>query len=199
MPFFSDTGPGGFQPKRKFRFLVSFTELSNLTFMVKSVNKPAYDMTPKEHNVLNHVFKFPGVVKWNDVSCTFIDSTDPNVGSKFYAALLNSGYVAPTSESALTTGITKVGTTSTIGEVRIKQLDGGGIILPPGADPGEIVGGVDTTNIVEEWTLKNAFIKSVQFGEGMSYDSEDIVEIATTIVYDYATYSSVPGGLPLSG
>ena len=36
MPFFSDTGPGGFQPKRQFRFLVTFSELSDLTFMVKT-------------------------------------------------------------------------------------------------------------------------------------------------------------------
>jgi hypothetical protein len=198
MPFFSDSGPGGFQPKRRFRFLVQFTELGNLTFMVKSVNKPAYTQTPKEHNVLNHVFKFPGVVKWNDVKCTFIDAADPNVGSKFYAALLNSGYVAPTNEAALTTGVTKVSTTSTIGEVRIKQLDGGGIILPAGSDPGEVVGAVDSTNVLEEWTLKNAFIKGVTFGEGLDYSSEEIVEIGVDIVYDYATYSAVPGGLPLA-
>ena len=67
MPFFSDTGPGGFQPKRAFRFLVTFSELANLTFMVKTAKKPSYQLATKEHNILNHVFKFPGVLKWNDV------------------------------------------------------------------------------------------------------------------------------------
>lgn len=190
MPFFADTGPGGFQPKRKFRFLVTFSELGNLTFMVKNVNKPAYTMTEKKHNVLNHVFKFPGVVTWNDVKCTFVDALEPNVGSKFYRALLNSGYVAPTSEGALVTGVTKVGSTSALGEVRIKQLDGGGIILPPGSDPGDVLGVVDVTNVIEEWTLKNAFIKGVTFGEGMGYESEDLVDVGVDLVYDYATYSS---------
>jgi len=198
MPFFSDTGPGGFQPKRKFRFLVTFSELGGISYMVKSTAKPSYDMTPKEHQVLNHVFKFPGVVKWKDIDVTFIDAVDPNVGSKFYSALLNAGYVAPTSEAALTTGITKVGTTSTIGEVRIKQLDGGGIILPPGVDPGEVVGGVDSTNIIEEWTLKNAFIKGVEFGAGLDYSSEDLVDVKVSLTYDYATYVSTPGGYPLA-
>ena len=83
MPFFADTGPGGFQPKRKFRFLVTFSELGNLSFMVKNVNKPSYTMTEKKHNVLNHVFKFPGVITWNDVKVTLIDALEPNVGSKF--------------------------------------------------------------------------------------------------------------------
>jgi len=198
MPFFSDTGPGGFQPKRKFRFLVTFSELSNLSFMVKTVSKPSYSMAEKKHNILNHVFNFPGVVTWGPVACTFIDAVDPNVGSKFYASLLNAGYVQPTSEAALVTGVTKVSTTSAIGEVRIKQLDGGGVILPAGADPGEVIGAVDSTRIIEEWTLKNAFIKGVKFGDGMDYASEDLVDISVDIVYDYATYQSVPGGLALA-
>ena len=198
MPFFSDTGPGGFQPKRAFRFLVTFSELADLTFMVKTAKKPSYQLATKEHNVLNHVFKFPGVLKWNDVDVTFIDAVDPNVGSKFYTALLNAGYVAPVSEGALVTGITKVQTTSTIGEVSIKQLDGGGIILPAGADPGEVVGATDTTNIVEEWRLKNAFLTKVAFGDTLDYSSEELINVSVTVTYDYAEYSSVPGGLPLA-
>ena len=192
MPFFSDTGPGGFQPKRAFRFLINFTELSGLTFMAKTAAKPSYSMETKSHNVLNHVFNFPGVVKWEPISFTFIDAIDPNVGSKFYTALKNSGYVAPVSESNLITGVTKVASTSALGEVRIQQLDGGGIILPAGGDPGEVVGAVDQTTIVEEWTLKNAFIKGIKFGEGLSYESEDLVEVSCDVIYDYATYSNNP-------
>ena len=198
MPFFSDTGPGGFQPKRAFRCLVTFSELSNLTFMVKNAKKPSYQLSTKEHNILNHVFKFPGVLKWNDVDVTFIDAVDPNVGSKFYTALLNAGYVAPVSEGNLATGITKVQTTSTIGEVSIKQLDGGGIVLPAGADPGEIRGAIDSTNIIEEWVLKNAFLTKVSFGETLDYGSEELVNVSCTITYDYAEYTSVPGGVPLA-
>jgi hypothetical protein len=197
MPFFSDTGPGGFQPKRQFRFLVTFSELSDMSYMVKSTAKPSYSIEATTHSVLNHKFKFPGVVSWEDIEVTFIDAVDPNTGSKFYSALLNSGYVAPVSEAALTTGITKVGTTSTIGEVRIKQLDGGGVILPAGADPGEVIGAIDSTNIVEEWTLKNAFIKSVNFGD-LDYGSEELVTVSVGLTYDYATYSSVPGGIALA-
>lgn len=188
MPFFSDSGPGGFQPKRQFRFLISFTELSNLTFMAKTAKKPSYSMEPKAHNVLNHVFKFPGVVKWDDIDVTFIDAVDPNIGSKFYNALLNAGYVAPISESNLLTGVTKVSTTATVGNIVIQQLDGGGVLLPPGQDPGDVVGATDSTNIVDQWTLKNAFIKSVKFGETLGYDQDGIVEINVGLTYDYAEY-----------
>ena len=188
MPFFSDTGPGGFQPKRQFRFLVTFSELGNLTFMVSKTDKPAYKVKATEHQVLNHQFKFPGIVKWDPVTIEFIDAVDPNVGSKFYAALRNSGYELPVSEAALTTGMTKVGSTATLGEVRIKQLDGGGITLQAGGDPGEVVGKLDSTNVVEEWTLKNAWLSEVGWGK-MAYGEEGIMTITTNIEYDYAVYN----------
>jgi len=198
MPFFSDSGPGGFQPKRTFRFLVNFTELSNMSFMVKSAKKPAYTIKAAEHSVLNHKFKFPGKLAWEDVTVDFVDAVDPNVGSKFYNALLNAGYVNPVSETSLVTGITKIQSTSALGEVRIKQLDGGGILLPAGLDPGEVIGAVDDTRIVEEWTLKNAWLTKVEFGK-LDYGTEDLISISTTITYDFATYSSVPGGMKYNG
>tara|TARA_B100000287_G_scaffold435112_1_gene501878 strand:- start:5756 stop:6352 length:597 start_codon:yes stop_codon:yes gene_type:complete len=198
MAFFGNSGPGGFQPKRQFRFIVTFTELSNLSFMVKTCDKPSYQIKESTHSVLNHDFKFPGKVKWQPTKMEFVDAIDPNVGSKFYNALLNAGYVNPESNLSLLTGITKVQSTSALGEVRIKQLDGGGIILPVGVDPGDMEGAVDDTRIVEEWTLKNAWLSNVMFGK-LTYASEDLVSISTTIIYDYATYQSVAGGLVYNG
>lgn len=199
MPFFSDTGPGGFQPKRAFRFLVTFSELSDLTFMVSKTKKPSYKMESTPHQILNHQFNFPGIVKWDPLDVSFIDAVDPNVGSKFYNALRNSGYVAPVSESNLLTGITKVSTTSTIGEVRIKQLDGGGVILPAGSDPGEVIGAVDSTRILEEWTLKNAFITSVAFADQLDYAQQGLVTVNVNLTYDYATYEAIAGGKAYAG
>ena len=40
-------------------------------------------------------------------------------------------------------------------------------------------------DIVEEWTLKGAFIQSANFGD-MDYATSDPVEIALTLQYDYA-------------
>ena len=185
MPFFSEAS---FQPKRQFRFLVNFTNLSNLTFMVTKSKKPSYTMETKAHNVLNHVFKFPGVVKWDDLDVSFIDAVDPNVGSKFYNALKNAGYVNPVQDIDILTGVTKRGTVDTIGDVLIQQLDGGGSLI--GVDPGEAPAGVDATNIIDTWTLKNAFVKSVKWGESLDYSNEGLVEVAVGLTFDYAVYSS---------
>jgi len=40
-------------------------------------------------------------------------------------------------------------------------------------------------DIVEEWTLKGAFIQSANFGD-LDYGTSDPVEIAVTLQYDYA-------------
>ena len=194
MPFFSNAGPGGFEPKRKFRFLVSFTGIQNIEFMATKVNKPSYDMTPKEHQILNHVFKFPGIIKWSDVQVSFVDAVDPNIGSRFYNALLNAGYIQPTRFNNTATGITKVQAKSALGDVVIKQLNGGGVDVPAGVDTGTFLGNILDVSYVEQWTLKNAFIKGVKFGD-LDYSSEDLVGIDIDVVYDYAEYVDYgPGG-----
>jgi len=190
MPFFSDTGPGGFQPKRGFRFLVSFSELGGTRYMVTDATKPTVTIKKTAHNILNHTFNFPGRVTWGSpTTINFIDAVDPNVGSKFYNALRNAGYEIPDSEAGLITGITKVQSTSTLGEVKIQQLDGGGIILPVGVDPGDAIGATDDTQIVETWTLKNAWIQNIDWGK-LSYASEDLVKIGVKVEYDYATFDT---------
>ena len=40
-------------------------------------------------------------------------------------------------------------------------------------------------DIVEEWTLKGAFIQNATFGD-LAFDSNDPVEITLTLRYDYA-------------
>ena len=124
---------------------------------------------------------------------------DPNVGSKFYNALRNAGYVNPVGEAGLLTGVTKVQSTRALGEVRIKQLNGGGILLPYGADPGEVTNAPpDATRYIEEWTLKNAFIKGVKWGE-LDYGTDDLVDVSIDITYDYATYAATSNGKALPG
>lgn len=186
MPFFSETT---FQPKRQFRFLVNFSQVGDINFMCTDAAKPTYQLgAGTTHQVLNHKFKFPGIIEWQDISVNFIDAIEPNVGSKFYNMLLNAGYVQPVGRADLFSGITKLSSTSAIGQVTIMQLDGGTVGPIPGADPGKAVAGVEPAQIVEEWTLHNTFISQVNFGS-LSYASEDLVKIETSLVYDYATYN----------
>jgi len=170
--------------------VVDFESFANDTmYMVSKCGKPSFELSSAtEHRILNHTFKFPGIVKWNDIDITLIDAIEPNVGSKFYNALKNMGYVEPTSLDNLHSGITKTSAQTSLGTIRITHLDGGNITptIPSDASLGgtPIPSGV---KMYEEWVLKNAFLKSVKFGD-LAYDSEDIVTIDISVVYDWATY-----------
>ena len=184
MAFFNQTS---FEPKRQFRFLINFTKLGDgVTFMAKSAEKPSYDSEVQTHQVLNHQFKFPGIVKWADISVKFIDAVEPNIGSKFYNVLRNSGYFVPDSPAGLVHGITKQGSNNTLGQVEIIQLDGGGIVAP--GDPGSALGTQEIQpNTVDKWTLSNPFIKGIKWGT-LDYGSEDLIEIEVDLTFDYARY-----------
>ena len=195
MPFFSNSS---FEPKRNFRFQVVFPNLSSdISYMVKSVNKPGVSIDATTHRFLNHQFHFPNIVKWDDVSISFIDSFEPNVGSTFYNALLAAGYINPV-DGSYKAGLTKSNFVNNgIGDVKIRQLTGTGM---SGADlrTETLNPGVSSqTEYGEEWILVNSMLTSIKFGEGMSYDSDDLVGVDITVKYDYATYSSQ--NVPLVG
>ena len=180
MPFFSDSGPRGFEPKRTHRWTVSFKSLGEeLTFMATKVKKPSFEATAKNHQFMNHIFKYPGIVKWADIDVSFIDAFEPNVGSVFYNVLLNSGYEIPDSFTNSLVGLTKTAAVNTIGDVVIRQLDGGSVIDGVAIGP----------NIREEWTLKNAFMTKASWSTEMQYNEDaGMVEVGCTLSYDYATY-----------
>jgi hypothetical protein len=101
-------------PKIKSRFVVSFGTgffLPN----VKSITKPAVEVSTKEYRLMNHFFNYPGLVKWQPIKITFVDMNgilSPNLkgrsldgnkpfdtASMLYEMLNNSGYAPPTTET----------------------------------------------------------------------------------------------------
>ena len=194
MPFFNATE---FEAKRKFRFAVSFAmpglgegATTSLTFMAKTVSKPSFQMESTQHRFLNHEFKFPSIIKWQDINLAFIDAKEPNVNDTLYKVLLQMGYVQPDSyDAGFRGGITKQSASSALGMVRIFQLDGG-------ATEVSTIGTPEGPNIVDEWQLKNAFIQQIKFGD-LDYGQDDLVQIDMTLRYDYATFglSGLPYGL----
>jgi len=194
MPNWYNPSRQKFQPKRKFRFVVEFPNFeSETTYMVTKCKKPSFDMQgDTEHRVLNHSFKFPGIIKWNDIELSFIDALDPNVGSKFYSVLKNMGYVNPTRLENLHAGITKTSAQAALGEIRILHLDAGAPIVSGFTDgenpnPGDVL--PTSVKWIEEWKLHNAYIKSVAWGD-LAYDSDEIITIDLGITYDWATFTS---------
>lgn len=60
------------EPKRKSRFIV---EIANGFFLpnVKTCSKPSANVDIKEFQLINHKFKYPGVVTWQDIKITMVD------------------------------------------------------------------------------------------------------------------------------
>lgn len=160
-------------PKRQYRFQVYFSSFE--PFVVKTAKKPSFTVGVSRHQYLNHEFKYPTTVKWNDVTITFADIADSDVTKSFVAILRNSGYDFPVTGQVRNT-ISRDLAIGALGTVKIEQIDAEG--LP-----------------IERWTLHNAFISQVEFGQ-LSYASEDMVEISATLVYDWA---EIDNGVGMDG
>jgi len=156
-------------PKRKYRFLIRLFD-NEIAWYVKSVTAPSYEITSIEHSFSDHVFNFPGKIKWSDVEVTLVDPAgDNDVVHKTLDLVSKAGYEIPDGgdlTNAFRT-FTKSSLVTANGNLRIETQDADG-------------------NTVEEWTLHNAFITNVKFGD-FDYSSEDMREISLTFKYDWAS------------
>jgi len=168
-----------FEPKRQFRFLVQLSlgpdGGQDVTFLAKSVDRPSYTISDNPHQFFNHTFYYPGRVTWNTINLTLVDPVSPNGAELLYQYLETSGVQKPTSIDAATgTTITKSSATAAMGRMVIQEI----------ATP---TGGGSESQIVGQWELLNPFFTDVNFGSH-DYGSEDMVDIAITVRYDWAEY-----------
>jgi len=156
------------EPTRQYRFTVS--DGMNVWWWAKSIDKPSFDIDSQEHKLINHKFKYPGVVTWNDVKISVVD---PNRRAHdLYDTLLQSSY-NPKGDGYFAEGIQKVRAVNNFrlgGDLVIHQIDSEGKIL-------------------EEWELKNPWVKSVSFGT-LDYSSDELVTIDITVTYDWANLTN---------
>lgn len=176
MAFWSDAI---LEPKRKHKFLVTIGTLPQI--LAKSVNKPNFDISMGEHKFLGNSYKFPGGIKWNDITVTFVDTSTDQIAYQLYDALKLAGNQTPQAKGAALAGTTpltlfeKASATSVLGNnVLIEQLE---------ADGKSSKG---SYNVVEKWRLYNAWISKIDLGE-LSYENDNqLSEYKLTIVYDWA-------------
>lgn len=162
-------------PKRKFRFRVDFQGLgegSSFLWWAKTATKPSFQIASTEHKFLNHTFYYPGTVTWQDVTITLVDPTDPDMAASFSAMIEGGGYHPPTTTDLST--MTKSTAASALGYVTVTQI---------GADGKDL----------EKWTLWNAFITELKFGD-LEYGADDLTEISITLKYDWAKLSVMTSG-----
>ena len=152
---------GNIEPTRQFRFLIS-SEDESAWYWAKSVTKPSFEVTSTEHQLVNHKFKYPGIVTWNDITITIVDTGKKAMG--LIKKLKATGYVYP--DQFDTQGGISKSANNYLDFLTIYQLDADG-------EP------------IEIWNLKGAFVKSVNFGD-LDYESDNLVTIQIGIAYDWA-------------
>ena len=186
---FWSTADAGSIPRRNFRFLVSLSQTGDdaaavPVWVAKAATLPQITVSDagKVH-FLNHEFKFPGRVTYQDVNVTLVDAIDQDISMKVLKFLTNGGYQTPNNID----GLDNTDTRSTIvfknelaTNVEITQL---GAPLGPDGDANTVTN--DLT-----FVLKNAFAKTVVFPQGLDYSSEDVSAVKITFAYDYFTVRS---------
>lgn len=165
------------EPKRKFRFRVQLGNFDEgAIWYTKTVKKPSFQISEIDHSYLNHKFYYPGRTEWQTVDITLVDPVNPNAALKTLQIISAAGYNIPTDARDNTT-MSKANAVRSLGRVIIDQF------------------GSERNELVESWTLNNAFITNVDFGD-LSYEDDAISEISLTLRYDWATFTTVfPSGL----
>lgn len=164
-------------PKRKFRFTVEFQGINAaqggaLLWYAKTAAKPSFTIAAAEHKYLNHTFYYPGSVTWNTISVTMVDPVDPDMTATLSDIVVASGYSPPTDANSLGS-MSKAKAAGALGKVIITQIDSDG-------------------NPLETWTLWNAFIKDVKFGD-LEYGGDDLTETTVELQYDWARVKTANG------
>jgi len=157
------------EPKRAYRFTMSVAGSKTVIpqFLITKVSKPGFDISESEHKYLNHTFYYPGRVTWSEVNFTIVDVIDhsSNGAQAVMKMLDEAGYRIPVAEG-VTQSMSKANSINALGTITIHQLNAAG-------------------TIVEDWVLKNAWIKSAKFGE-LDYGSEEMQNVEITLKYDNA-------------
>ena len=174
MAFWSENFAEGalLEPKRAFRFKVEFNGIdpgsnggTSIAWFAKSATKPSFSISAAEHKYLNHTFYYPGSVTWQDVTITMVDPTNPDMAATLATIVQAAGYSPPANANDLTS-MSKARAANALGSVTVTQVDADG-------------------NELEQWTLWNAFITELKFGD-LTYGEDALTELSMTLKYDWA-------------
>lgn len=159
------------EAKRKYRFKLRVQMAGTIfeEWVITKVTRPSFSITDTSHSYLNHTFKFPGRVNWEDVSFSLVEPLATDSTDILMAMLYNSGYRFPSTTNSNT--IAKE--TSIIDAFEISALNAGG-------------------SAVDKWTLRNPWISQASLGE-FDYTADDLMGIDITVKYDFAMYQDLLG------
>ena len=162
------------EPKRSYRFILYIGGFPH--WIIKSSGRPSFKIGVKEHAYLNHKFKFPSQVTWEDFDITLVDPIDSNAVSAMKKLMKNSGYSWMDPDSTI--GPNDLNTVSQKRAVAALSAEGG--------SKGTVLVQIDSEgNAIDEWTLWNCWISAFKPSE-LGYEKEDLSELVFTLTYDYA-------------
>lgn len=167
--FWSDAA---IEPKRKYRFLLSFNGVPQ--WIVKTTGKPNFSVSESEHSFINYKFYYPGRLEWEEISMTLVDPVDPDASGTMLELIKESGYVPP--HEFLNDGRGKGSKVVTFSKKRAVEAVGGRVYIHMINEDG---------TPIETWALYNPWIKSVNFGD-LDYEADDLVNVELTMRYDWA-------------
>lgn len=150
-----------YEPKTQFRFKFSFGGSATSaipSWLVKSSKRPSITFSPITIDHINSKRKLLGKGEWEDIDVVFYDPITPS-GAQAVITWMRQGYESFTGRAGYASFYKR--------DVTLQMLG------PIG-------------DVVEEWSLKGAFISKCDWGS-LDYTSNDaLAEIAATITYDYA-------------
>jgi hypothetical protein len=160
------------EPKRNYRFLVEITNLGaagadSVQWWAKTFKVHSYAVSETEHDFMDNKYYFPGRLTWEDVTLSLVDPVSPNAVALTNQVIVESGYnVKAKGDLNAPQTMSKGKAVNALGDVKVSILNSDG-----------------TT--IEEWTLKNSFIKAVTFSD-LAYDNDELRTIDITFRYDWA-------------
>lgn len=137
----------------------------------KSCTLPSFEIGMTDYQLVNHKFKYPGMLVWNDVTITLVD-----VGTKAEEIMNVLNLAGYGGGASCGSGISK-GSFNDLGIFRIQLIDSNG-------------------KVKKSWKLDGWFYKTVRFGD-LNYESDDLMTIEMTLGYDFAVLE--PAGGTTSG
>ena len=165
-------------PKRQYRFCIIFGDFE--PWVMTGAGLPSYSINEATHAYLNHTFKFPGRITWNDVTIKMRDPALPDTSQAIMKMLKKSGYYFPDAQIDLNNKAT-VSKAQAIGalgsnSIKIQLLDG----------PGKVI---------TQWEMMNAWVKDFKQSD-LDYTSDDLIELELVITYDWARSEHFAPNLP---
>ena len=144
-----------FEPKVQNRF-VMFISNNIPAFMVKSVNAPSFEDNVIKLDHINTYRKIRGKREWGDMDMTLYDPITPSAANEVmeWARL---SYESVTGRAGYSDFYKKDLTLQMLGPVG---------------------------DIVSEWVIKGAFLKTVNQGS-LAWNSDEVVDLGITVAMDY--------------